>query len=217
MNIADYAKARYTTKAFDKNRKIAPEFIGQLRELLRNAPSSVNSQPWHFVLASDDAGKNRIAKATSDAYAFNEAKVKNASHVLVFCARLDMDDAYFESLLHQEGQDGRFPSDQMRQGQDKGRRFFVDLNRQSSTGVSAWIEKQVYLALGTLLLGVSTMGIDACPMEGFDATILDNELNLTSKGLRSVAIVALGYRADDDFNAKTPKSRLPEKIIFTDI
>lgn len=217
MNITDYAKARYTTKAFDKTRKISPEFMAQLRELLRYAPSSVNSQPWHFIVASDDVGKNRIAKATSEPYAFNEAKIKNASHVLVFCARLDMDDAYFKSLLNQEGQDGRFPSDQMRQAQDKGRRFFVDLNRQSSTGVSAWIEKQVYLALGTLLLGVSTLGIDACPMEGFDAAILDGELNLTAQDLRSVAIVALGYHADDDFNAQTPKSRLPEKMIFTDI
>ncbi|MBU3636064.1 oxygen-insensitive NAD(P)H nitroreductase [Polynucleobacter sp. es-MAR-4] len=217
MKITDVAKARYTTKSFDSTLKIAPELIEQLRELLRYAPSSVNSQPWHFIIANDDAGKARIAKATSGSFSFNEAKVKNASHILVFCARKNIDEDYLETLLAQEQQDGRFPNDQTRQGQDNGRRFFVGLNRQSDAGISAWIEKQVYLALGTLLLGAGTLGIDACPMEGFDAAILDGELNLSSKNLCSVVVVALGYRASEDFNAKTPKSRLPENAIFSEI
>lgn len=217
MKITDIAKARYTTKTFDSTRKIAPEIIEQLRELLRFAPSSVNSQPWHFIIANDSAGKDRIAKATSGPFSFNESKVKNASHILVFCARQNIDDDYFETLLTQEQQDGRFPNEQTRQGQDKGRRFFVGLNRQSDSGISAWIEKQVYLALGTLLLGAGALGVDACPMEGFDAAILDSELNLSKKNLRSVVVVALGYRASEDFNAKTPKSRLPENTIFSEI
>ena len=217
MNISGIAQARYTTKAFDRNRKIPADQVSQLRDLLRYAPSSVNSQPWHYVMSGSEEGKARIAKSTSAAYAFNTPKIQNASHVVVFCARHDMDESHFASLLAQEQKDGRFATEQARQGQDNGRRFFVDLNRQSSTGVSAWIEKQVYLSLGTLLLGAGVLGIDACPMEGFDAAILDSELNLTARGLRSVAVVALGYRHPDDANAKTPKSRLDEHLIFTDI
>lgn len=217
MNIANIAKTRYTTKAFDSTRKISADQLLQLRDLLRYAPSSVNSQPWHYVISGSEEGKARIAKSTSAAYAFNMPKIQNASHVVVFCARQDMDEAHFDSLLAQEQKDGRFATDQARQGQDNGRRFFVDLNRQSPTGVSAWIEKQVYLSLGTLLLGAGVMGIDACPMEGFDSAILDSELNLTARGLRSVAIVALGYRHTDDLNAKSPKSRLDAHAIFTDI
>jgi nitroreductase/dihydropteridine reductase len=217
MNIANIAKTRYTTKAFDSTRKISADQLLQLRDLLRYAPSSVNSQPWHYVISGSEEGKARIAKSTSAAYAFNMPKIQNASHVVVFCARQDMDESHFASLLAQEQKDGRFATDQARQGQDNGRRFFVDLNRQSPTGVSAWIEKQVYLSLGTLLLGAGVMGIDACPMEGFDSAILDSELNLTARGLRSVAIVALGYRHPDDSNAKSPKSRLDAHEIFTDI
>jgi nitroreductase / dihydropteridine reductase len=217
MNISNIAKTRYTTKAFDSTRKISADQLFQLRDLLRYAPSSVNSQPWHYVVSGSEEGKARIAKSTSAAYAFNMPKIQNASHVVVFCARQDMDEAHFDSLLAQEQKDGRFATDQARQGQDNGRRFFVDLNRQSPTGVSAWIEKQVYLSLGTLLLGAGVMGIDACPMEGFDSAILDSELNLTARGLRSVAIVALGYRHPDDSNAKSPKSRLGPHAIFTDI
>jgi nitroreductase/dihydropteridine reductase len=77
------------------------------------------------------------------------------------------------------------------------------------------MEKQVYLAAGTLLLGAGALGVDATPMEGFDARVLDAELGLRERGLTSVLLVALGYRGEGDFNARLPKSRLPRETLFT--
>jgi nitroreductase/dihydropteridine reductase len=74
------------------------------------------------------------------------------------------------------------------------------------------MEKQVYLALGTLLLGATTLGIDATPIEGFDLNILDQTLGLPQNGLKSVVLAALGYRSGEDFNANLPKSRLPREV-----
>lgn len=54
-------------------------------------------------------------------------------------------------------------------------------------------------------------------MEGFDAAILDAELGLAEQGLTSLVLVALGYRGEGDFNAKLPKSRLPEAALFTSL
>lgn len=48
-------------------------------------------------------------------------------------------------------------------------------------------------------------------------TVLDQEFGLAEKGYRAVAVVALGYRAEDDFNAKLPKSRLENEVIFTKV
>ncbi|MBV8261805.1 MAG: NAD(P)H nitroreductase, partial [Paraburkholderia sp.] len=59
--------------------------------------------------------------------------------------------------------------------------------------------------------------IDACPMEGFDAKALDEELGLREQGLTALVVVGLGYRSADDFNAKLPKSRLPAASVFTDL
>jgi len=59
MELASLAKRRYTTKAFDASRKIPQASIDALLEQLRHSPSSVNSQPWHFVIASTDEGKAR--------------------------------------------------------------------------------------------------------------------------------------------------------------
>ena len=59
MNIAKIATTRRTTKAFDPARKLPAEVVDQIETLLRYSPSSVNSQPWHFVIVSSDEGKGR--------------------------------------------------------------------------------------------------------------------------------------------------------------
>ena len=53
------------------------------------------------------------------------------------------------------------------------------------------------------------------PSASSNKTILDKELNLHQQGYSSVVMVALGYHADDDFNAKLPKSRFNKKDIIT--
>lgn len=217
MNIVHHAQTRYTTKSFDASRKIPAETFEEIRKLLRFAPSSVNSQPWHFVVASSDEAKARVAKATQPGYTYNEAKIKNASHVIVFCARAAFDEGHLASLLEQEDKDGRFASPEAKAGQNTARSFYVNLHRFDTKDAQHWMEKQVYLALGTALLGASTLGIDACPMEGFDARILDEELGLRAKGYTGIVILSLGYRSPEDFNAKLPKSRLPETAVFTNL
>lgn len=215
MNILEAALKRHTTKAFDPDRKIPAEVVEQFTTLLRHSPSSVNSQPWHFFIASDEAGKERITKATPEAFAYNAGKIRKASHVLVFCARTQFSDSYLDNLLAQEEKDGRFATPEARNGQKNTRGFYIDLHQNKLQDAAQWAQKQVYLALGAALLAAPLLGIDACPMEGFDAAALDAELGLAEQGLQSVVILALGYSGTDDFNAKLPKSRLPADLMVT--
>lgn len=215
MNIAQVATTRHTTKAFDPQRKIPAPLVEQIETLLRFSPSSTNSQPWHFFIASSEAGKARVARAAEGNYAFNAAKIRNASHVVVFCTRATLDDAHLQALLDQEERDGRFANAEARAGQHRGRAYFVDMHRYPLRDVQHWMDKQVYLAVGTLLLGAATLEIDACPIEGFDQQAMDEALDLHAKGLTSTVIVALGYHGADDFNATLPKSRLPAETVIT--
>lgn len=218
MDIAHFALTRHTCKAYDSARKIPADQVEQLKTLLRHAPSSVNSQPWHFILAASDAGKALIAKATEHpVYAANGPKILNASHVVVFCARTTMDEAQVTAITDQEDRDGRFPNPEGKAAQFKSRSFCVNLHRFDLRDTQHWMEKQVYLVLGTLLLGAATMGIDATPVEGFDSRILNEALGLREKGLTSVVIAALGYRSPEDFNSKLPKSRLPAASVLSEI
>lgn len=217
MGVTQYAKQRHATKAFDATKKIPEDIMSELRELIRFSPSSVNSQPWHFVVASTDEGKSRIAKAAEASYTYNVPKIRNASHVMVLCARTVIDDTHLSTLLEQEEKDGRFVNAAARTAQQGSRLLYSNLHRYDLKDAQHWMEKQLYLALGTLLLGAATFGVDTVPMEGFDARLLDEELGLRAKGLTGVVLVGLGYHGAEDFNAKLPKSRLPAESVFTDI
>ncbi len=215
MTLNDAVARRHTVKAFASGKSLPQEEIETLLNVLRNSPSSVNSQPWHFVVASTPEGREQIAQSTTGAFVYNGPKVLNASHVIALCMRTDLDDAHLQNVLAREEQDGRFAKPEGKAGQDKSRRGYVDMHRYEQRDIPQWMEKQVYLALGGLLLGAAMLGIDATPMEGFDQRALDQALGLREKGFTSVVLVSLGYRSEEDFNAALPKSRLPREEIFT--
>jgi len=215
MDIEAFVKARYTTKSFDPSRKIDPALMDQIETLLRLSPSSTNAQPWHFFIAGTEEGKARVAKAAMGTFAFNGDKIRNASHVVVLCACAAMEDKHLLDVLGQEEKDKRFTDAQSRETQHRGRSYFVNRHRFELRDAPHWMEKQVYLSLGFLLLGAATLGVDACPIEGFDQVALDAELDLRAKGLISSVVVALGYHSADDFNAALPKSRLPVDAVIT--
>ena len=216
MNLKNILDTRYSTKEFDATRKISDSDFEQIKYLLRMSPSSTNLQPWHFIIASTDAGKQRIIKGT-EAFAFNTNKVLGSSHVILFCSRLDADETYLQQVLEQEDKDGRFTEAQFKEGMHKGRKHFVNIHKHDLRDLPHWMDKQVYLNMGTLLLGVATLGIDAVPMEGVDVKALNEEFGLPEKGYTALALVALGYHKDSDFNAKLPKSRLPESVIIDEL
>ena len=91
MEIAGTTFSRHTCKAYDPSRKIPSGQIEQLRTMLSDPPSWMNSQPWHYVMPASDQSKTHIAKATQHpVYAANGPKIRNGSHVFVFCAGTTM-------------------------------------------------------------------------------------------------------------------------------
>lgn len=214
-NITEAMNWRYSTKEFDANKKISAADFQSLKDILRLSPSSTNIQPWHFVIADDKAGKARIAKGTQGMFDFNTAKVKDASHVIIFCSRIYADDEFLHEVLDKEDTDGRFAEPKFKEQMHQVRKMFLDIRRYEQKDEPHWLVEQVYLNMGALLLGAATLGIDAVPMEGADLKALDEEFELHSKGYTAVAVISLGYRSEDDFNADLPKSRLSEASIIT--
>ncbi|ENX03304.1 oxygen-insensitive NAD(P)H nitroreductase [Acinetobacter modestus] len=215
MDTLATAKTRYATKAYDAEKKIPQAQFEKLLEILRFSPSSVNIQPWHFLIAETDEAKQRIASALTGNYIYNAAKVLNSSHTLVFCTRTDISAEYLEQLLQQDDVSGRFKDEKAKQGQRDTRQGYVEFYRNELKNLPAWMENQTYLALGQLLFAAGLEGIDATPMEGFDRELINKEFELTEKGLKASVIVSLGYRSENDFNAKLPKSRLSDEVVFT--
>jgi nitroreductase/dihydropteridine reductase len=206
---------RYSTKEFDATKKLTDEQFEQVKAILRMSPSSTNIQPWHFVITSTKEGKERMAKGTQGFFSFNTPKVLDASHVILFCSRINADEAYMQHLLDKEDEDGRYAKPAFKAQMHGGRSIFANIHRYDLKDLPHWMDKQVYLNMGSLLLGVAALGIDAVPMEGIDIKAMDEEFGLREKGYSAVAAVSLGFRKASDFNASLPKSRLSEEEIFT--
>lgn len=215
MNIKEIINWRYTTKAFDSTKKISQEDEENIKSLLQMSPSSINLQPWHFVLSNSIEGKKRLAKGTSGFFSFNEPKVLNASHVVLFCCKTEIEDEFLMHITNKEDEDGRYAKEAFKEQSLGGKQLFTNIHKYDLKDVQHWMEKQVYLNIGNFLLGVAALGIDAVPMEGIDVKALDAEFGLREKGYTSLVMVGLGYRAIDDFNSKLPKSRLSKNEIFT--
>lgn len=216
LDLTKVLHSRYATKKFDATKKISDENICIIEDLLQMAPSSNNLQAWHFIMATTQDGKNQIAKSTEGSHISNKEKILNASVVIVFATKIDIDDQYLEHLTQKAIDDGRLNHQNKSNGTNI-RKDFINLHKFDYKDITHWLEKQLYLNLGSLLLGVATLGIDAIAMEGIDTRTLNNEFGLIEKGLNASVVVALGYRQDDDFNATLKKTRLDKSEIITKI
>ena len=190
MDFLALAESRYTTKKYNPNEKISDEKIKQLTEVLRLSPSSINSQPWKFSMISDEKLKNELASVSY----FNEPKIKDASHIVVFSAIDDVEK--FEQQIKQNLPEGAVGY------------FNQFLKPKPEAEIKAWFGHQVYLSLGFFLSACAALGIDSTPMEGIKTEEYDKILKID--GYTTLFAVAIGYRAAEDVNQPSvkPKSRL---------
>ncbi len=212
MDMLKVIRERYTTKHYDATRRVSDEDMADLLEVLRLSPSSVNAQPWHFFVADTEEAKARLMPAILD---FNQPRVADASHLIVFAVHKSIDEAYFERLLKQEVADGRVAPEDLDKKIDAGRRHFVGIHSGTEEELVSWEARQAYIAMGFLMLAAAERGIDSTCLEGIDMAKMDEVLGLEVKGLRTVVALSLGYRSDNDSNAARPKSRLPLDEVVT--
>ena len=212
MNIVEVAKQRYTTKAYDPQKKLAAEQQQQLLDLLRNSPSSLNLQPWHFFAVTSDEGKAKILPAIRE---FNLPRVRDAAMVVVFASADRLDDAHLAAVHARETADGRFKDDASAAANDNGRRQYIAAFGGDEQNVRHWLERQAYISLGFLLLGAAALDLNATPIEGFDPQKMDELLGLKAKGMHSLVVASIGFNSEKDFNATLPKSRFSEQQVIT--
>ena len=188
MPFLEVAQNRYTTKTY--NGEIIPEeTLHVLKEILRLAPSSINSQPWEFILVGDKRKDEVFAPLSL----MNEERVKQASHIVIF--------RVLESVEHFEEEAPSYIS-------EGGRTFYQQyIKPQGEAHVKAWMEHQVYVALGYFLSACAIMGIDSTAMESILPQAYDQ--HLPKDGYQTLFAVAIGYRDPEDKNQPsiTPKKR----------
>ena len=198
---------RYATKQFDPARKISPEEWAVLENALILSPSSYGLQPWKFIVITDQKMREKLFPAT-----WNQRQVLDCSHYLVFAANTRTTEEHVDKHVARtvEIRGGTIEALQRR------RNTMVSdvVTGARSAEALVWATHQAYLALGNFITSAALMGIDTCPMEGFEPGEYDKILDLPAKELTSVVCCAAGYRSPDDKYATLKKVRFPREQVI---
>ena len=200
---------RYATKRFDPTATIEPETWAALEESLRLAPSSYGLQPWHFVVVTDPATRERLRAAS-----WNQAQITECSHLVVFAHRAGLNAADVARYVDRTAEVRRVPRESLAGFETA---MTNHLGRPKPFDADEWSRRQLYIALGMFLTSAALLGVDACPMEGIEPARYDEILGLPARGFRSVCVAAAGYRASDDKYAGLAKVRFASSDVLTHV
>ena len=201
MSLIKALEWRYATKKFDDTKIISDIEIKKIKAGFNLSASSYGLQPVTMILV-----RNKTIQKELVEFSMNQKQVYQASHLAIFCVKTSIESKYvieyFERIKAIRKTDDKIL--------DSFRTHIIEtFSRKSSDDTYLWGAKQAYLAMGNLLAVCADLHIDACPMEGFDPKKYDDYFNLKSKGLKSVLIMPMGFRAEDDKFSKMKKVRKP--------
>lgn len=175
---------RTATKKFDISKKLSSEDLNKIFESIRMSPTSLGMQCFKIYNVTNSEIMEKVK-----AVGWNQVQFTSASNLLVFVARTDASKRIDEYIDTASG------GDNSRRGEWKG---YEDMARgfvkgHSPEQIVIWSQRQVYIALGFAMAACAELGIDSCPMEGFDNKAVDKILGLPSNELSTV-ILTVGYR-----------------------
>ena len=206
---------RYTTKKYDEEKRISQEDMAVIKEAIRLSASSINSQPWKFIVLESDEAKQRFYNTFANKHQFNQPHAKTASHTILLAHDPKFTKEKYAKRLDAEVAAGRLSPEKF--DARMGAYAFAELNTDETGSNGNWTKAQVYIALGNLLHTLARLGIDSTPMEGVDADLIGEEFKQELEGHVCEVALAIGYhKEDEDYNHALPKSRLAlEEVVTT--
>lgn len=207
---------RHSTKKYDATRKIPEEDLDVLFEAMRLSASSINSQPWKFVVIESSASKERMNKTFARKHQYNQPHVFDSSHIILFAYNPRYTRDNYAQVVDKGIEDGRTKPEGRESAFDVF--TFAEFNTDDTGNTSCWTKAQTYLAFGNTLHALARLRIDSTPLEGIDIDLVNEEFKEELGGYQCDVALALGYRhPEDDYNAKLPKSRLSLDTILVRI
>ena len=201
MNTIEKLKWRYATKKFNPNKILSAKKLNILKEAFNLTATSFGLQTVTMVVVKDIAIRQSLLDC-----AYGQKQVIEASHLLVICIQDNIQDNdinnYYDNI-----KDIRGTSQEIL---DPYRESLVNIMRKMTVEErQQWSTYQAYITLGNLMTVCAMEAIDSTPMEGFIPEQFDEILNLKARGLKSVLLLPVGYRANDDMFSSFKKVRRP--------
>ena len=209
MNYIEKLNFRYATKKFDDSKHLSEQQIEEIKSIIQLSASSYGLQPYKVFIIKDEDLRAKLKDAS-----YNQPQITDASHLVVFTAMKTIDETYLDEYINNISETRNVEKESLEEFKNTISNTTLQLDDKAQ---QTWSEKQCYIALGNLLSGVASMGLDACPMEGFENDRYNEILDLESKNLHATVIATLGVRSDEDELQHAKKVRKPKEKLFTEI
>lgn len=210
MSIIDNLKWRYATKKFDANKVLSEHQLDVLKEAFNLTAVSYGLQTLKLVVIKDKTKREGLVQ-----YSYDQRQVADASHLLIICVQTEIDaedvDAHFNTIKSIRST----PDEILEPFKTQLKSKIEDMPESKKEN---WAMHQAYIALGNLMTVCAMEKIDSCPMEGFNPEVYDKTLDFKALGLKSVLLLPVGYRAEDDMfaNLKKVRKSINETVIELD-
>ncbi|WP_353666581.1 NAD(P)H-dependent oxidoreductase [Marinomonas sp. THO17] len=209
-HLLDKLNWRYATKKMDPSKAVEQEKVDRILEAIRLTATSSGLQPYEVIVVTNKALREQILP-----HAWNQAQITDGSHLLVFAAWDNYTEERINTMFDLVNDERGFKNE----GWENYRQMLLSNYppRDAETNYQH-AARQAYIGLGTALIAAAEEGVDSTPMEGFDPAKVDEILGLTERGLRSVVLLPLGYRAaEGDWLKDLKKVRRAKQDFVTEM
>ncbi|MGD6961465.1 NAD(P)H-dependent oxidoreductase [Fictibacillus phosphorivorans] len=200
QEILEAFQFRHATKEFDPEKKISDEDFEFILETGRLSPSSFGFEPWRFVVIQDQELREQLKPVAWGA----QKQLPTASHYVVMLARTAEDMMYDSEYIEHIKKDVKNLPKEAYDAISGFYKTFLESDFKllgNDRAMVDWAAKQVYIALGNMMTAAAQIGIDSCPIEGFDQekvqAILEKEGVLQGGNFEVAVMVGFGYRVNE--------------------
>jgi len=210
--LMDAFQFRHACKVFDAQRKISDTEFNTILETARLSPSSFGFEPWQLLVIQSPAKRELFREfswGANGAFNGSAGQLGTASHFVILLAHTDVTmrarSEYLQQHLKQIKQLPDDVIDFMNGAYEKFQQqdFHIEGQRQTTD----WSARQAYIALANMMTSAALMGIDSCPIEGFEfdkaTEVLKTHFGVNTDVYKPAVMAAFGYRADEPTHSKT--------------
>jgi nitroreductase len=208
--LNDKLNWRYATKKMDPSKAVSDEKLEAILKAIELTPTSSGLQPYEVLVVTNPDVRAKIKDV-----AWNQEQIVDGSHLLVFAAWDNYTEARVDSVADQMAEERGGRSETLDAYYTNLKNMYLPRDADVNFEHAA---RQAYIALGFALAAAAVEEVDSTPMEGFDPAAVDEILGLKERGLRSVLLLPLGYRAEEgDWLVNMKKVRRPRDKFITTI
>jgi nitroreductase len=189
----DFTKAmafRHACKLFDENKKINDEEIRYILEAGRTSPSSFGLEGWKFLVITNQELKEKIRPAC-----WNQVQIISCSHLVVLLAEIEgarVESGKPKAQLGRRGMD-----EEALQGYVEMYGGHLKETLATDKSTYAWTARQTYIAGANMMTAGAFIGIDSCPIEGFEKEKVEQILELDTSKWQVAMMLPFGYRVNE--------------------